>query len=287
MEDFEKLIGKIMRDQNRQGLPDFEGFSPAEMQYILYDPLGSESPVKLKKLKDEEYRDVPMLNLVRYLMERTGESGEIKLTAKGFLPVKLVADMYGQGFIKEYFIETGLDKLYKEVDSKSIHLAKILADVSGLVKKRNRKLSLTKKGEKMLSDPHEMLRMLMLTQGNRFNMAYFDGYGQNKIAQLGWAFSLILLSKYGNVKRRDTFYAEKYFKAFPTLLEMIEPGPYTSNIKKTAYRCYSIRTFRRFFDFFGLVNIQEANIAEPRDITKTSLFDKLIECPHRDNISMN
>ncbi len=287
MDDFERLIGKIMQDQNRQGLPDFEGFSPDEMQYILYDPFGSDCPVKLKKLQDEEYLDVPMLNLVKYLLERTRESGEIKLTAKGFLPVKLVADMYNQGFIREDFIETGLYKLYKETDSISVHLAKILADASGLVKKRNRKLSLTKKGEKMLNDPHEMLRLLMLTMGNRFNMAYFDGYGENRIAQMGWAFSLVLLSKYGSTMRRDTFYAEKYFKAFPTLLHMIEPNPYTRDIKKSAYRCYSIRTFRRFFDFFGLVDIQEANIAEPRDITKTALFDKLIECPHRDNISMN
>lgn len=43
-------------------------------------------------------------------------------------------------------------KLYKEADSESVHLTRILTELSGLAKKRNNKLSLTKIESKTISD---------------------------------------------------------------------------------------------------------------------------------------
>jgi len=92
---------------------------------------------------------------------------------------------------------------------------------------------------------------------------------------------LILLSKYGQTKRLDSFYAEKYFKAYPKLLDSLEPTYGT--LENYASRCYSIRIFDRFLDYFGLIRIEEykKGFDSIKNITKTELFDKLIKVrPH-------
>ena len=145
LEALQKHIDKIMNEQNNQGLPDFEGYSPIEMQYILYDTFGKNSPIELLSLTDSEYQKIPILKQIKYLLELVDKQGELKLTTKGFLPTKIVTDIYNQKFIQDEMIESGISKLYKETDSKSINLTRILLELSGLVKKRNNKLSLTKK----------------------------------------------------------------------------------------------------------------------------------------------
>ncbi len=108
----------------------------------------------------------------------------------------------------------------------------------------------------------------MVTFAHNFSWAYYDGFENTDIAQVGYGFTLVLLSKYGNQKRLDTFYAEKYFKAFPAL-ETLERNP---------SRCYSIRSFDRFLDYFGLIRIEskDAIMQSIKHISKTDLFDKLI-----------
>lgn len=95
---------------------------------------------------------------------------------------------------------------------------------------------------------------------------------------MGYGYSLILLSKYGNTKRPDSFYSEKYFKAFPQFKEIAKPDYDT--IDSQLHNCYSIRTFERFLDYFGLVHIEKENYFTFKNkyITKSELFDKLIKC---------
>lgn len=84
-----KIIDKINEEQNNRGLLDFEGYSPIEMQYILYDIFGENCPVQLIKLTDLEYQPIPLLNQIKFLIELIDISGELKLTNKGFLPTKI------------------------------------------------------------------------------------------------------------------------------------------------------------------------------------------------------
>ncbi|MEA2043395.1 MAG: hypothetical protein U9N85_12715 [Bacteroidota bacterium] len=200
------------------------------------------------------------------------------MTAKGYLPTKIVADIYSQRFIKDDTIESGISKLRKQSDSKSINLTRILIEISGLIKKRKGKISLTKKGKKIYSNNSELLKLILETFGTKFNWAYYDGYGDNQIGQLGFGFSLILLSKYGFEKQLDHFYSNKYFKAFPKLIDNIQPSQFDTTESQVG-RCYSLRTFDRFLDYFGLIKIEMANKSWNADkyIIKTELFDKLIK----------
>ena len=280
--DIQQYLDHIMQEQNLHGLPDFEGYSPLEMRYILYDTFGKFSPLHLQKLSDQNHKNIPLLNQIKYLATLVSKNGEIKLTSHGYLPPKIVVDIYTQGFLKEELIEMGFLKLYREVDTMTVNLAHILAKLAGIIKTRHGKLSLTKIGEKIISDDYKLLKLLLETFGFRFNWAYYDGYENEDIGSLGFGFSMILLSKYGQVQHLDTFYAEKYFKAFPQFLHESVKPKYGTNKNNTEH-CYSIRTFDRFLNYFGLIKI-ENNRESPFEkyITKTELYDKLIKCqPHK------
>lgn len=277
-EDIQKHIDKIIIEQNNTGLAKFEGYSPAEMYQIINFTFSPSSIIQFKKLNDADFKMIPIFNQIKYLVDLIIKNGELKLTSKGFLPPKVVIDIYNQGFIKEEYIESGICKLTREVDSKTINLTRILLELSSLVKKRNGKLSMTKSSEKIQKDNYELLKLIFIIFTARFNWAYYDGYENEKIGQLGFAYSLILLSKYGKTKQTDSFYADKYFNAFPQLLEPIAPR-YSTN-KSSNSSCYSLRTFERFLDYFGLVQIEEVGsmMDSINYITTTALFDKLIKC---------
>lgn len=270
-------LDKISHEHNNRPMPEFEGYSPSEMHQILHDPFGERSPIRLNRLSGPEYEQIPMLSMVKYLAGLIEDAGEIKLTKKGFLPVKIVSDLYKQGFYKEYYIEKGRGKLYKEMDALSVHLTRILSGLAGLTKKRKGKLSLTKSSARVLADNHTLLHLLLATFISKFNWAYMDRYGENQIGQLGCGFSIILLSKYGSEKRLDTFYAEKYFRAFPILLEGIEPA--FGTLKMYTDACYILRTFEIFLSYFGLVRvIKEGSWLDSETyIQKASLLHRLVK----------
>lgn len=158
----------------------------------------------------------------------------------------------------------------------TINLTRLLAELSGLAKKRKGKLSLTKAGTKAMSDKQKLLEAILKTMTQKFNRAYYDGYQQEDIGQLGFAFSWILLSKYGAEKRLNHFYAKKYFRAFTKLLESLRPTYSTK--EETGSNCYSLRIFERFLRYFGLVEIKKEGEKSHRSsfILKTELFDQLI-----------
>ncbi len=282
IEDIQNHIDEVMNLENNRAIPEFEGYSPFEMDQILRFTFEINSPIKLQKLSEIDYKMIPMLNQVKYFMNLISDKGEIKLTAKGFLPTKIVKDIYDQKYLEDWLINSENYQIYKEKDSMTVNLTRILTELSGLIKKRNGKLSLTKRGEKIISDDYKLLDLIFKIITKKFNWAYYDRYGENQIGQLGFGFSLILMSKYGSKKHIDQFYADKYFKAFPDLYEQVSPtgfstpGEFSSN-------CYSVRTFDRFLDYFGLIKIEMADESWNADkyITKTQLFDKLIKVrPH-------
>lgn len=279
--DVQRQIDQIMNEQNNRSIPEFEGYSPVEMHKILHFTFEPKSPISMQTLTEEEYLNIPMLNQVKYFLNLVREFGEIKLTAKGFLPTKIVHDIYNQGFLEEYLFSSGISKLYKESDSLTVNLTRLLAELAGLTKKRNGKLSLTKAGEKIASNNLKLFELVFKIMAQEFNWAYYDNYEDEQLGQLGYGFSLMLISKYGVQKRLDSFYAEKYLKAFPQFLESITP--IYGTVEHYANRCYSIRSFERFLCYFGLVEIEIQGKMLDRKIfiTKTELFDKLIKVrPH-------
>ncbi|WP_158861134.1 hypothetical protein [Lunatibacter salilacus] len=277
LEELQKHLNKIMLEQNNRPVPDFEGYSPAEMHSILHFTFEESSPIGLQKLEDDDYGKIPLLNQIKYLAKLIEGMGELKLTKLGFLPTKVVAEIYSKDFIKEKYVERRTLKQLKEAEVPSITLSRILLTIAGLVKKRSNKLSLTKQGQQILQKDDMLTQLIIKTYMKKFNWAFFDGYGENGIGPIGSGFSLILISRFGNEWHSNRFYAQKYFKAFPNLLDGPEP-PYSNRIDHCE-NCYSYRVFEKFMKYLGLVEIKFEGELWRNEISviKTDLFDKLFK----------
>lgn len=282
LDDIQRDIDQFMNEQNNRPMDDFVGYSPFEMHNLLYFPFDVNSPVRFQEATKADYQRVPILNQMKYFLNLIRESGEIKLTAKGFLPTNLVKQIYDQEFLEEVIFHSYKPNVFKESDSMTVNLTRLLAELSGLTKKRNNKLSLTKNGEKLLTKDDKLFELMFKTLATKFNLGYYDAYPDEEIGQTGFGFSLILLHKYGKTKHLNTFYAEKYFKAFPFLYK--PDKEFVLKVSKNwPDRCYSTRTFERFLNYFGLIKMEITGeiLNNKKYISKTYLFDKLIRVrPH-------
>ena len=279
-EELKKLqeqLDRMMNAQNNAGISDFEGLSPNDMQFLLYSFFSPECPIQLNPITEADVDSIPILKIATYLIEaiQASKDGELKLTAKGNLPQKLVGEIIDKAGMRELYDEI-LYKKINEGDAMPIHFARILLDISKIIKKRNNKYSLTKNGEKIIKDPNRFFLTLLENYCYQFNWAYYGHDDSEDCARIGFGFSIYLLHKYGAVKRVDDFYAAKYLKAFPKMLHEFQEKPY-GTIANQFQNCYNGRTFNRFMYFFGLAETEQAKLLEPTYVTKTALFDRLVK----------
>lgn len=280
----QEFINTFMLKQNHKALDDFEGYSAHEMRIMLYNPFQEDCPFQLKPLRDHEYKTIPIFNQIRYLINIIQEQGELKLTQNGYLPPKIVKKIYAQGYMKEKYLGEEGFPLNKERDSSTVHLARIILQASPIVKKQHNKLSLTEKGKVIIAKNSDLLEKIFKSYSTKFNWAYQDRYADDKIGQLGFVFSLILLKKYGSSYQPAVFYAKKYLGAFPDLIDRSKKPLYGSP-ELVAAESYLLRTYERFMSYFGLIKIKENNDYKlGRNLyMKTALFDKLIKVlPHKE-----
>lgn len=275
MDEIEKYVKAYIEERNQKSVKDFEGYSPDEMHFILYDFFSAKCPVQLQKLSDKEYTQIPMLSQIKFLIDRIKDKKGLKLTATGNLPTKVVKELYGQGFLKDYFAEKGLAKVYKEEDLPVIRLPRLILELSEIVKKRNNVLSITKKGESIIQSDQKLFAHIFEIFCTKFNWSYFDNFENERIGQMGFGFSLILLDKYGETQRDVDFYTKKYAEAFRFEYNASSQIDFLSSP-------YPIRTFDRFLDYFGLIELKGVKYKEQRTVATTPLFKKLIKVrPHQ------
>ena len=262
----------LIQQMNHQKLNSFEGLSPNQMHHLLYDPLGRDSPIQLNISDPNLFKSMPLFNLIRYLACILESERELKLTQTGKLPTKVVAELYEQKFMPDYYVEKGFQKLYKESDVLSMMLTRLVMDVMGMSKKRKNKLSLTKAGEQLLADEVAMAEKLIVTFTTSFNWAYFDGYPDDYVGQMGAGYTLFLLNKYGADQRSPSFFAQRYVEAYPYLLRNYQS--YGEDMEGLI-RCYTYRTFHLFMDYLGLIDVERGAFNSIEKVGYSPLFEKI------------
>ena len=167
-------------------------------------------------------------------------------------------ELYDKRYLLDEHIEKGITKLSRETNCIAIMSARLAAQLSGLVKKVNGRLSLTKATIKLMETNNrvQIFRQLFLAFTNKFQWSYNDGYQEPQTGQFAWAFSLYMLYKLGDKTESVKLYAEKYLNAFPMLLSGFHPDYNTP--ENQFIRCYGTRTFERFFLWFGFVTVEVA-----------------------------
>lgn len=244
---------------NRTPREDFCQLSPMDVFDLLYNLFQPDSLIQFHpELGPDTLNQLSFYRLCRHLMNTLADGGEMKLTAAGNLPRKLVLELYDLSTAKEAFIEDGITKLNKEEDSILIQSVKFVLKFAELTKVSKHKLSLTPKGKDLLSPGKEaaLFREIFTTHAFRFNHGYFDRYPQKARIQLFLGYILFLLFLFERKKPALGFYAQKVVQAFPMELEKFED--FSPMEPKTQYlRCVETRSFERFlafYDFFEKEN---------------------------------
>lgn len=238
------------------------GFTPDQMYRMLYMPFEQGCPVQLRSLTDEQIEQVPFMRQVLYLMGLLS-SGELKLTAKGYIPPKIVEDLYEMG---EHSWNTDWFKQKSELKTEEIQVLRVVLRECGLIKTRLGKMSLTSKGKNLLFDRNELMRTAMLFLLRDYNTGWLDLYEDMEAGNVGRLYSLWLLHKYGGEWRHTDFYTAEYAKAFPMLND---------------YQAYGYRVFNRLFRLIGLCKVNERPEDRGREwgrkVIKTEVLDMMLE----------
>lgn len=253
---------------------DFLGLSPTEIHNLLYDTFGDKSPVQFRDDIDDKTLDqIPLFKIVEDYLKIIQRDKHIKLTPLGALPKKVMVELYDKRFLLDEHIESGITKLWKEDDCIAIRSARLTAEIAGLVKKVSGKLTLTRTVTKLLETNNrlQIFRQFFQAFTNKFLWSFNDGYPEQPIGQLGWAFSLILLDRFGDQPQTVEYYADKYLRAFPKFITFFQPD--YSTPERQFFRCYGVRTFDRFFLWFGFVTVDKQKIFIDLDTDKFKRTD--------------
>ena len=247
---------------------DFEGLSPRLLLGLLRDFLGPGSPMKVSNLTEADLDATPLLYFLRRLMGELAEK-EIKLTAKGNLPAKLVKGYYATGRLPDAFVEDGISTIRGEDDYLPLQIVKHLLDILGWTKKRHGKLSLTKKGHEARElPPRKFFQQVFLTHAQRFNLAYADAFAAGHQLQFLFPYLLYLLQLLGDKVRPVAAYKARMWRAFP----MLEP-----EVTQYPEAVLHSRLLRRFLDLYGLLALDEGGGREqrPPTVSTNELFRRV------------
>jgi hypothetical protein len=270
--NFEELAKQLVEAHNQAGVDDFDGFTPEEMMHVLYYPFSKECPIKINDNPENAIvMEIPLFKIAVELLRIIIAEDRLKLTSRGYLPPKVVMDIYEKRMLQEELIEKGIVLLRREENWKPLQTVKIVLMLSGIVRKSRGDLIVTKQVKKDLENENYGAIFLKFFHAytTKFSWAYNDRFSNEVVGQMGFMFLLHLLNKYGDIPLDFRYYSHMYFKAFPSL-QMDNEGHY----------CVRVRFFERFAEWFGFITADYKKgrpFVNDLDIQKTKILSHIIK----------
>lgn len=276
LEDLNKAIAAHIEKVNNSARDDFHGLSPSQMYLLLHEMFRDDSPLKVKPVTSAQIEKMPFIRLVMDLVNAVQVAGGVKATAKGNLPPAVCKELYAKKHILHEMLELGITKGSKEEDFPSIHVAHIVAELTGLVRTIKGKILVTKKAERLFETAHlpELFQQLLEVFCIRYSWGYIDGIAHEEIVQSEKGFLIYLLVKFGNIDHTAAFYAEKCMTAFPLIKDHLK-SRYQTPMQELAL-AVEIRFLDHFALWFGLVEVvgeEKHGYLTAKIYRKTGLFD--------------
>lgn len=279
LEQLQAFTNAFMQQRNTRPNADFHDLSSEQMHMLLHFSFDRPDLFQFSQNLTPA-PDVPIMALIHTLAEAIDEKG-LKATAKGNLPANLVRHAYE--VYKPY--NSADDFLYyrlvnKEDDFEALHAARVLLEVSGLLRKTKGRFYLTKKYQTLVNKKGTggVYMELLQTYCTKFNWAYRDRMSDMPFIRQSFLFTLFLLAKYGDKVKPASFYTEHFLRAFPMVVFEAEEDQYSSAEDQVKH-CYEWRCLNRFVQFFGLGEITVKDIKQPRaevNIQKTPLLNQVV-----------
>ena len=280
IDDVQAVADQFMQQKNQLPQDDFQGLSPEQVHRMLHFPFDTPEFFTFPETLSSA-PEAPILHLVQEITAAIDEKG-LKATAKGNLPLKLckLAKVDYQKFKPEG------DYLYRrnissEEDFDDLHTARIILELSGLLRKTKGRFFLTKKYQQMIkkSGLTGLYPLLLKTYCRKFNWGFRDGYEEIPFIQHSFLFTMYLLKLHGDDWKPFFIYEDYFLQAFPMVINEVESEPYRS-AEDGVRACYSIRTLDRFLHFMGLTSIEKIPGDKPfkREyrIRKLPLLDEVV-----------
>ncbi len=280
LEEAQAFVDAYVQKIRQKPLEDFCGLTSDQMHRFLYAPFVSPSLVSFPETLAEEPA-APVLELFTLLVEAIGDKG-LKPTAKGNLPRNFCREaalsFWGEDGYREH---TQYGQINMEADFLDLHVARLIAEMAGLIRKYKGRFILSRDCRSRLSQGglSAIYPRLFRASTEEFNWGYWDGYPEAPLIQQAFLFTLYLLKRFGDDCRSSVFYEDHFLRAFPMLVEEIEPRAYQAP-EHQARNCYTLRSFYRFARFMGLATVEEVAHSDPfvheYRITKTPLLDQAV-----------
>jgi hypothetical protein len=250
------------------------------MHKLLHSPFDSPEVVEFPAVLSEDPAG-PLANLFNLLVAAIGTAG-LKPTATGNLPRKTCREIalahMGEKGYAEYTQVCGINT---EPDFPELDTTRFTAQEAVLIRKYKGRFICSRKCRDLLDKAgmRAVYPLLFETYVRKVHWAYQDGHQEQDFLQASFAFTLHLLDRFGAEWREHSFYAAEYLKAFPHLVNDIEPTTYSSR-EDTLTRMYSLRCLQRFVGYAGLVEIEYTPgdlLKDNFKLRKTPLFNQVVK----------
>ncbi len=272
-------------DENNIPQEQFSGLSITQLYVLVNKPLSADSPLKLNSTIPAYVLDnSPFFRSCEEFLSLLNVPGGIRLTNSGSLPKSHLLSLYRSSIAKHPDIPQDSNSSKKIGDWNFLDSVCQVCLIAGLLKMHETRLLLTRKGELLLGidKRSKLFKTLLQAFGDKFNWAYNDGYTEAGVGQIGWAYTILMLMHYGDKTRPDGFYADRYYKAFPMMLEYFE-DEYIP-IEEEANDCYSLRAIHRFTAWWGFSNASDTDFEVPQVRSARTIYDDLFELFSLDEI---
>ncbi|KAF0218355.1 MAG: SEC-C motif domain [Geobacteraceae bacterium] len=256
LEDANAFLRHHMQQRSQAPIDDFHGLSSEQMHRFLHFPFEMPHLVTFPSRLDIA-PEAPIMTLVNLLVDAIGEE-RLKATATGNLPRNFCREA-ALAFLGEegYREKTRYCGINTEPDFPELHVARLVAELAGLVRKYKGKFILGRECRKLLAEqgPSGIYPRLFRAFAGEYNWGYRDRYPDFSIIQQSFLFTLYLLQRFGAEWRTSVFYADNFLRAFPAVLGEARPLSFET-AEETVGRCYAIRALDRFAGFLGLAEIE-------------------------------
>ncbi len=274
-----QALKDIILSDNKVPLDAFEGYSSKELMEILKSPFAPNTVLTLNSLPPEDFSEVPIVQLVLFLLRTIKESGKvIELAEEDTLPEEIVRALSNHPFAKCISLGTDSPEPIKQDESYATTATYSACLAAELITINDGLGILTEKGEKALTD-YNMLYHSMIDAISDFDFWYYFQDIEDEASFKKLAYMIMLLHKYGRTEREARFFITRFWKSVGQLLRLDDDVS-----PKDAFASYVFRMFQIALPLLGITNITKDENGFPITISTNEFFRKVFSCNPPKNI---